>query len=479
MNRHDHEKYPVDSFTPRLFEAGMDVRQAIQAPDALVALVLLSAASSVCQRSVDVVLPVAGGLVRPTSLFTMFIGESGERRSAVDALISAPIYERDEHATKAHDEAVRAYRTRREIWSAAKRPILKRLKKTIADGLPIDQLEHELEEHNAKEPTRPRLRRMIRQDMTSTAVYEALAGDREGISFITDEGQMMFDSASMRNLGLYNKLWDGPRTLPLDRANDTNLSIHNPRVSINIMTHPVVVHRFIQKRGDVAHGSGTLARFLIAMPPSEKGNRMLRDLSPTLAGLEKFQERMRELLKEYDQISVSGKPALDPLKFDDNAISLWRRAADDVELELRPGGMCEEVGDVASKLMEMASRIAAIMHYFEGYDGDITEDTLRRGIDIAKWHLHEFHRVFVASISSPEELDADMLLRYLHKRYWRFGVHEVDSREVSHNCGLRPKIRLDSAVDVLCRRGDIYVVSDEKDKRKYKISHRHAFAQAS
>lgn len=479
MKRHDETRYPIHSLTPLLFGAGRDVSNCIQAPDALVSLVLLSTAATLCQRSVDVVLPFAGGTARPLSLFTMFIGESGERRSAVDGLISAPIYEHDERATKIHVEAMRAYRTQHEVWSVAKRQILKRLRKSTEAGLPIAHLELELAMHYDVEPVRPRLRRMIRQDMTATAIYEALAGDRESISFVTDEGQMMLDSASMRSLGLINKLYDGPRTLPLDRANHTNLAVHNPRVSINIMTHPAVIQKFVQKKGDIAHGSGTFARFLVAMPPSEKGNRKLSGVTPAIDGLKQFHDRARELLEEHDEVRGSGRPSRPPLEFDEHAIALWRKAANDVESELGPGGACAEIGDVASKLMETASRIAAVMHYFEGYEGKITEETLQRGIDIAKWHLWEFYRLFVESDIPSEEVDADSLLRYLHKRYWRFGVNEVDSRAVSHNCSLRPKARLDAAVDVLCRWGEIYIVPDERDTRKYKICRRQAFAKAS
>ncbi|MEE6229215.1 hypothetical protein, partial [Stenotrophomonas maltophilia] len=64
---------------------------------------------------------------------------------------------------------------------------------------------------------------------------------------------------------------------------------------------------------------------------------------------------------------------------------------------------------------------------------------------------------------------ARKLLTYLERKYWNFGATEVESTTISHNCGLRPKARMDAAVDVLVRWNEIVVVPYERDKRKYKI----------
>lgn len=463
------DDYPIDALTPIFHYAGKDTYTATQAPNALIALVLLSSAAAVCQRLIDVVLPVAQGLLSPVSLYLMFIGESGERRSAVNSLVAAPLYTYDEQATKEKDEYTSIYKSKLEIWKLKKKGILKRIRKFQEEGLDTDPLELELIEHNRLEPTRPRARQIVHQDMTATAIHEALEGDGEAIALITDEGQLLLDSIAMRNLGLFNKLWDGPRTLPLARAGNKVITVHNARTTMHVMSHYEVVQKYLQRKGDIARGSGTLARFLIAMPPSNKGYREARFDPSNMPDLEKFRARLGELIKLNDEMVESGTNARLPLRFTEQAASLWRRTANDIELEMRPGGAYAEFSDVASKTMENASRLAAIMHFFEGNTGDISEDILKRAIEIGVWHLWEFHRLFIDGNEPAEEVDARKLLNYLERKYWRCGTTEVESTTVSHNCGLRPKARMDAAVDVLVRYGEIVTVPYERDKRKYKI----------
>jgi hypothetical protein len=469
MIRPNLEQYPIDSLTDSFFYAGKEVYGATQTPDALVALVLLSSAATVCQPLIDVVLPVAGGLVSPVSLYLMFIGESGERRTTVNSMIAAPIYEHDELNTAKRTESMSIYKSKREIWKLKRKRILKTISKFQSEGQDIGQLEMELIEHNKLEPTHPKQQEIVHQNMTETAIYEALEGDGQSISFITDEGQLMLESPTMRNLGLFNKLWDGPKTLPLRRADNKVISVHNPRTSMHVMSHHEVIQKYLQKKGDIARGAGTLARFLMAMPPSTKGYREVRYDPSIMKYLEEFKSRLSELLELNDKMTDSGITERSKLVFSDQAAALWRRTATDIEHDMRPGERYAECSDVASKLMENASRIAAIMHFFEGYTGDIHEDTLGRAIQIAKWHLHEFQRLFVEGNEPAEEVDAMKLKRYLRNKYWRVGANEVESTAVSHNCGIRPKARMDAAVDVLVRWGDVTTAPYARDKRKYLI----------
>ncbi|WP_372362108.1 YfjI family protein [Xanthomonas sp. NCPPB 1325] len=473
MIRPNLEHYPIDALTDSFFYAGKEVYDATQTPESLVALVLLSSAATVCQRLIDVVLPVAGGLVSPVSLYLMFIGESGERRSTVNSMIAAPIYDHDELASIKRTEYMSVYRSKREIWKLTKTRLLRTISQFQDDGMDIAHLELELIEHNRLEPRPPKQRKIVHQNMTETAIYEALDGDGQSISFITDEGQIMLESPTMRNLGLFNKLWDGPRTLPMHRADNKVVSAHNPRTSMHVMTHHPVVQKYLQKKGDIARGSGTLARFLMAMPPSTKGYREARNEPSVMPYLKKFKSRLGELLKLNEELVDPGITERSKLRFSDQASALWRRTANEIEHEMRPDdGRYAECSDVASKLMENASRIAAIMHLFEGHTGEIHEETLRRSIKIAQWHLHEFQRLFVDGSVPGEEVDAMALKRYLENKYWKFGVREVESTVVAHNCGIRPKARMDAAVDVLIRWQEITIALHERDKRKYMIRQR-------
>src|SRR5689334_11136079 len=77
------EPYPTEALGS-LAEAAEAIRDRTQAPDAICAQSVLGAASLVAQARANVRLPT--GEVRPLSLFVVTVAQSGERKSAADAI---------------------------------------------------------------------------------------------------------------------------------------------------------------------------------------------------------------------------------------------------------------------------------------------------------------------------------------------------------------------------------------------------------
>lgn len=462
MNNFNQNPYPLLSFPPRIYAAAMETLKIVQTTNVIAATSILTALSNSVGCNADWKHP-GTGQIRPSTLYLWVVALSGERKTTTDALVCGPIYAHDEAAILKHSEDVRAYKADRTRWSSINKGLLSRIAKLSRAGESTVEVEAEFEAHAAQEPVQPHLHRLIRQDISHRSVYEALEGDSKSIALMTDEGQILLDSNIMRHIGTLNKIWDGSRVLTQDRADNDNLIVLNPRATISIMVQPTVLNQFLAKHGTVTHGSGHWARYLIARSPSIQGFRP-PNCESTLTDLLPFHARMTELLRAYHEKAKAGAITRDVLEFDDAAKQQWFQIASNVEGNIQPGYYLSDIGDFASKYMDIVGRIATLMHYFEATTdclpadpqvraaqiGKISADTLGRAASIAEWHLHEYKQVFSQSLPrTPEELDADRVYTYLHRTYHARNVGEVAKNLVRQFCGVRGHGRFDNALQVL------------------------------
>lgn len=461
MNSFCQNPYPINSFPGRICAAVREALKITQTTDVIGGTSMLTALSNAVGCNADWKHPITGQ-IRPSTLYLWVVALSGERKSSADELICGPICVHDEAAILKYDIEDKAYKKAYPRWSRFNEGLLNRIAKLARTGASTDEADAELEAHAAKEPVKPRLNRLIRQDISHVAVCKALEGNGRQIALMTDEGQILLNSNVMRHIGVLNKIWDGTRLLTYDRADDTVI-VQNPRATISIMVQPEVLNKFLAKHGTLTHGSGHWARYLIARSPSIQGFR-----PPTLSDLPRidlvpFHARVAELLHAYLERVKAGSITRDVLEFDDAAKRLWVNIASNVEMDIQPGCYLHDIGDFASKYMDIVGRIATLLHYFEANTesssadshsraaqiGKISADTLARAEEIAVWHLHEYKSVFSLDIQrSPEQIDADSVFDYLDRKYFRHNCLEVSKNLVRRNCGVRGE-RYNRALDEL------------------------------
>ncbi len=98
------------------------------------------------------------------------------------------------------------------------------------------------------------------------------------------------------------------------------------------------------------------------------------------------------------------------IRFSTEAAEAWFNYAKWVESHINPMGIYQQAKDHASKLAENVGRVAALLHFFEGYDGDISFNTF-----IAACHIcNSCSEYFVKKFNAlpQEEIDAQLLLVY-------------------------------------------------------------------
>lgn len=456
--------YPLDAFHLIVKNAAEEVLHHVQAPDALIGMAFLSTMAVACQGLIDVRLPT--GQVRPVSLNLMVIAESGERKTSVDSLVAAPIYGSDEMQAVQYQEALHEYEANVRCWKVIDVENQRQLSEALRTELLVDDLKAQIISHTKAKPVKPRLRRIIRQNATQRAIQEALAGDGESIAFYCDEADIVLKSGAMEHLGLLNKGWDGARLVVFDRAHAESIIARNPRVTVALMVQRSVLRAFCERQGDMARGSGHWARYLVGHPISTQGYRYVSPYDMAWSHLPQFHLRVEELLRCFHGEKNSTKFDRVVLGFSPEARIRWVDLANIIENHLRPMGYLSDMQDFASKMMEIIGRIAAIFHYFSKEGGDITVDTLNRASVIVEWHMDEFKRLFALADSVPQvQIDAHALERYVFAQYWCRNYKFAPKNEVLRSGPIRPRARLDAALDWMCSLGRIQMQVDPKRKR--------------
>lgn len=457
--------YPSDQFYLTVKNAIGNVHRRVQAPEALIAMEFLGNMAASAQGLYDVRLPP--GQIRPLSLNLLTIADSGERKTGVHNLVAAPLYAYDRSRMEKHEAAVEEYKIQENIWESVNAGLLRQLTKLTAEGKPIDDVRRQLTEHAATRPAQPRLRRIMRQNASHRAIIDSLQGDGESIAFNSDEGEIILKGGALNQAGMINKAWDGDAMLSMDRRDGESVIAYNPRVTVSYMVQSQVLQKFLDRRGDIIRGSGHWARYLVAWPASTQGFRSCLHLQNTeWHDLEKFHELMRQLLDEFGRRVDAGVTTRATLEFSQEAIVRWTEIANHVERDIGPRGHLHDIKDFASKFMEIAGRVAALLHIFSEQEGKISDATLERAVRIVEWHADEFKRIFNPEGGVPQELaDAQVLEKYLHNQYWCMGLRFAQKNLVLKNGPIRPVSRLDAALNCLIDTGTVWIGIGQRRER--------------
>jgi hypothetical protein len=428
----------------------------VQAPDALIGMNVLATTSFASQGLVDVRLP--SGQVRPVSINFLSIADSGERKSAVDGIVSAPIYAHDEaRAVKyAHDLA--RYMCDMKVWQAKDQVLRSKLKKNAHHDEPTEEIQQQWEAHEKKRPIKPRLRQFIRQDISERALMDVLEGDSESIALMTDEGEAVLKGSAMATFSVHNRVWDGAKMLTLDRGRGVHIVARNARSTMSIMVQRDVLKDYLRRHGDQARGSGFWARVLVGAPASTQGFRFVYWYHEHWTYLHDFHARIKELLEEYDRRLAEGPIKREVLEFSPEAVARWIELANHVEGMLQPSGYLNDIKDFASKAMEMTGRIAAMLHFFTKQQGQISFHALQCAYSIMCWHIDEFKRLFGNQVGVTKiHADAKALEYYIYTHYSTNGNQPVPRNEILRNGPIRPVARFDEVLDYLIAGGRVAI----------------------
>ena len=453
--------YPTEALPPTIGSAVQEIVQFVQCPVALAASSVLSIVSTAGQALADV--QRDEGLEGPISLYFETVGDSGERKTTVDNLSARALRQWDLESAAANKPVMDQYEMDLAAWQAERDGLLLAIKDAKKRGEVTSEQKEQLQALVAMKPERPKQPRLQLEDTTAEATAEVLVQQWPTGGLLSNEGGAVLGGHSMRketvmaNLALLNTLWDGG-TRRQDRKTAGSYTVRGVRLTLGIAIQEATARAFLDGPGALARGIGFLARFLFSWPESTQGTRLYRKPPASWPSLNRFHERVRELLDRPLPMADDG--TLDPLllKLSPEAKSAWIDFYNEVEQELRPGREMAETRDVASKAADNVARLAALFHLFEGAEGHyIGVEHINRASTIVTWHLYEARR-FLGEIAVPVQVrHAEQLEAWLLHQCHANGSNRV-ARSLIMTHGPNPtrgKAPLDAALKELFEAGRV------------------------
>jgi GNAT superfamily N-acetyltransferase len=404
------EPFPAEALGEVLGGAAGAIHETVQAPLAMCCNSVLAAAALATQPYGDVYIPSVGR--RPISEFFLTVGESGERKSTVDRWALFAVYEHCADLRQAHFKARQEFNMAMDTYRIAKRQALAAHKKSSKEAIAAALQEL------GPAPT-PRATPVLISDLTLEGLRDLLDKGCAAVGVFTDEGGTMTGGHAMlpenqlKTLAGMSEFWDG-KAHTIVRKLEGTCVLAGRRVSMHLMMQPAVAAQLLDN--PLANGQGFLSRCLCVWPTSTAGTRVFRsnDLLHD-ARIIQYNERMRELLKTQPRVREGNPCELEPdiLQFDSKAQEVLITFYNEVEKQVGPDGEHRAIKALANKAMEHAARLAGILTVFEGVDGTVSADTMRRACDLVRFYLEEALRIKGVGQDVVEREQADRLLRWL------------------------------------------------------------------
>ncbi|WP_149180849.1 DUF3987 domain-containing protein [Streptomyces sp. TRM49041] len=385
-------------------------------PDLAGALALSVLATAAGGRAV---VHVRGRWREPTNLFVVVALGPANRKSAVFAAMTAPLYEAENALVEGSSLAiVEAEVTARMAREAADKAAAQAAKadgperdNLVADAIGLAQTAESL-----SVPPRPRL---LADDATPETVTTLLSEQGGRLAVMSAEGGI-FDIIAGRysgvpNMEVFLKGHAGDR-LRVDRRSRQEF-IEAPALTMGLAVQPSVLEDIGKNRG--FDGRGLLARFLYCLPESLVGYRKI-DPDPVPATVAAAYER------NVYALTLRLADWTDPLvvQVGAEAHAMLKAYEQRVEPQLRAkGGRLGHIGKWAGKLIGSAVRIAGLIHLAEHIDGGnntpISEATMRAAIELADYFAAHALTVFDLMGADAALARARSLLSVLEDNGWQ------------------------------------------------------------
>ncbi|AQA00703.1 hypothetical protein BWQ93_05845 [Sphingopyxis sp. QXT-31] len=412
-------EYPVEALGPVLAAAVAAGVDATFVPVSIAAQCCLAAISLAGQGHFDVELPT--GQRRPTSLSLVTIAESGDRKSACDDYMMAPVWafqeklEDDFQARKANTLIEQS------AWDEAKKQATQTHKKGGQAALAQAYRDLGPRPEGPPDPT------IVMRSGTTQALVKRYISGRPSMGLMSDEGGSWLGGYGMTpdnqllTISLLSDFWDG-RAVQINTVGEGFTALKGRRLAFHLMIQPFLAGRLLGNAE--AQGQGFLSRLLVAAPESKAGSRFVdpdRRQSPEhRAAIGTFRERLSTIISAPLPM-VDDTPVLkpEPVIFSDQAKAMWWAFYNALEARLGPEGDLKEVKGFVGKLPEQAARLAVNLAAFEqgARLRELDAPTLARGIQLAEFYLSEAVRLFGKPSTDPLMADAQLLSDWLREKW--------------------------------------------------------------
>ena len=455
VSKLEPEPYPLNALPETIRVAVEEVQAFVQAPVPLVACSALAAVSLASQAHYDI--QRAEKLSGPTGLFLVTIADSGERKSSCDGFFTKPIRDYERQQAEAAMPLLKDYQAAKRAWESKCKGLDDGIRAAAKGNKDTTSLEQSLRALAHDEPQEPRVPRLLYADATPESLKFNLAYKWPSGGVVSSEAGIVLGShgmgsdSVMRNLATYNLGWDGT-DIQTERRSSESFTVRGARLTLFLQVQEPTLRSFMTGAGDLARGSGFLARCLVAWPESTQGARPFLEAPPAWPHQSAFNRRLEDILSQSVPINEDGSLSPGMLTLSPQAKAEWVAFHDRIERELASGGKYYDIRDVASKIPDNATRLAGLFHVFSGAIGSaVSVEHLQAGCRVAEWHLGEARRFFGEMALPGPIVDATRLDAWLISACQKKGVNRISNSDIQHSgpSRLRESAAIDKAMTVL------------------------------
>ena len=405
------DQFPVDALGNILGGAVEAMSEIIQAPKAICANSILASATLAIQGHANVVID---GRVRPTSNFFISIGESGERKSAVDREALKPHSDFQEELRANHKNELKIYCREAEAYKKAKDDVLKKSKGYDEKLRALEKL--------GDEPVSPLLPFVISEEPTYEGLVKSLEQGQPSQGLFSDEGGrfigghgMNSDNALKTASGL-SGLWDG-KPISRMRAGDGSSLLVGRRLSLHLMVQPNIAQMILSN--SMLIEQGLLSRCLCVYPKSTAGTRKYKSIDLTESQpMRAYRDRISEILHtSYRTGDAENELQPHQVELDSDAKQVWQMFHDKVEEQLSEYGTLSTVRGFGNKAPEHGLRSSTVLAGFYAPEisnfSRISSRYIRNSTILIQYYLNEQLRLFNSGVADPSLQEANKLLEWL------------------------------------------------------------------
>lgn len=424
----------------------------LEIDDGMARAIFISSMATVVQNIVDVEKPNKHKM--PTSIFVVVSGESGCGKTPLLKAAFHPIEQFQVLKMKEYDKAIEIYNLSKNNYDIAYKELAKAYRLAIKERKSTDEVELRQLELIKTKPTPPNQPRFIYEDITPSALSYNLHKNVPFSCLTSSEADGVFNGKVMQDMTKFNNIWSGSPII-VDRKTSDDFFVEQPRCSTSLMLQPERMQSFLKNRGQEAKGNGFLARVLFVQATSKAGERTRDTPPPCEETVANYSLRCRELLELSFDTFENGN-CKEVLKFSPPAKSRWKELNLLIEYKMQEHQKYSHALDHANKLMDNVSRVAAILHTFEGYEGDIKTTTL----DYAYKLCIQFSNHYLQFIAGPPEIATltNQLVKDIRRLFPKNGstysFNDSDISQRGHN-SLRKKPARQAAIKLLTQLGHL------------------------
>ncbi|RBB36774.1 hypothetical protein DPV79_24260 [Burkholderia reimsis] len=446
--------FPLDVCPPIIADAAGEVSWRLKIPIEMAAQAALGATSLSVQNYVNVQCP--GYEPAPVSLILLTISNSSGGKSLTERCFLRAVSTLERRQDDEFNGQMVAFQAEMKIWLDDERQLAKEYRATERGSDEAEHLRNERLLHEQSRPVKPSIR-VFRMAATNPQGLRDTLIANGAVGIFSADGGPTLNGETFSQPAVLCDYWSGE-----ERATGLVSGMRRPvepRLTVSVMTQEDQFSEYMRNRGSNAFGTGLLARCLPVFAPVLDMPGASAEVDDVLESkLDLFNERMLQILSQ----PLPSPRERQLLKFSDDATSYWKCFKLAINNDLLRENFADNIKSFFRKLAQMASRIAALFHYVEGCEGDISGKAMKAAIALCEWYVFEYLKVFeqyAPTQQQKDEMAAQKLLEWLQDavaspmRYPRLTPGRYAERDLRNYSSIRnDPVQLGRAIDMLYQR---------------------------